>query len=108
MWSDVTQAGQTGWTDAARGTLPGITATVDTSDAGFVTAPAYFASLTGGSQFAQTYIASAHAGSFTFVAVPASAEQGFKADKRLTAAMAENAGLAIAWLAIEVQKGPWT
>ncbi len=107
MWSDVTLAGQTGWADRS-GALREVVAEVDTSDAGFVSTPAYFAWLSGaGSHIAQSFISEANAARFTFVLRPATLAQGFKTDKTMTAAQAEDAGLSIAWFAIEIQRGLW-
>lgn len=110
MWSDVTQAGQTGWTDGAKGTLSEITATVDTSDAGYIETPAYFASVTGATQPVLSFISAATPSSFTLVlrtgfpSAPA-AETAPVAAPGFSAATAENAGWQIAWFAIEMQKG---
>jgi hypothetical protein len=103
MWYDVTLAGQTGWSDKPEGPLAGIQATVDTSDAGFIATPAYFAYLSGTSQVAAGFISSASATSLTFVVRPAS-EQGLESSsaKALTAATAESNGWTIAWIGVEL------
>jgi hypothetical protein len=105
VWSDVTQGGQTGWMDTGSGGFPSIQAAVDTSDAGFLDTPAYFVRLTPVSGLMTSFIASASAASFTLVARPVSAPgllTGLAAlGDGFSAAAAENAGLVIAWLAIE-------
>jgi hypothetical protein len=93
MWSDTTQQGQTGWTDGPVSSLVEIDANVDTSNAGFLATPLYFAYLTGTSQAASGYISSTSATSFTFVVREA---PGLNTN----AAAAESAGWTIAWLAI--------
>ena len=93
LWCDVTPAGTTGWTDASSGGFTSIRATVDTSDAGFLATPAYFARVAPAAGLATSYVESAGAASFTLVARPIL--------PRFTAAAAENAGLVIVWLAIE-------
>jgi hypothetical protein len=102
MWSDVTLAGQTGWSDASDGPLADIEASVDTSDAGFIATPVYFANLAGTFQPASGFITSASSTSFRFVVRPAGAT-GLEAAPAtsLTAAVAESSGWTIAWLAVE-------
>jgi hypothetical protein len=98
IWSDITQPGQTGWTNGSEQSLVEIGATVDTTNAGFFRKPSYFAYLTGTSQAASGFILSASARRFTFVVRPAFAwTPGFQFD----AATAESAGWTIAWVVIE-------
>jgi hypothetical protein len=106
VWSDVTQAGQTGWTDASGAGFQSIQATVDTSDSGFLDTPAYFVRVTPASGLMTSFIALASAASFTLVARPIS-ESAFSTrlaavNDGFSAVAAEKAGLAIAWLAIEL------
>jgi hypothetical protein len=100
IWSDATLAGQTGWTDA-QDPEPVIWATVDTSDAGFVATPAYFAHLAGTSQVTVGFISAASAASFTFVVRYTSTGPG--AGGQTEAAAAESAGWIITWLGIELR-----
>jgi hypothetical protein len=93
IWSDTTQQGQTGWTDVSGSSLVEIETNVDTSNAGLLDTPLYFAYLTGTSQAASGFISSASATSFSFIVREA---PGVKID----AAAAESAGWTIAWLAI--------
>jgi hypothetical protein len=100
MWSDVTQSGQTGWTDGATNPIRELQAVVDTSAAGFIATPAYFARLSGTSQFAAGFISSASAGSFTFVLRP---HVVMVYEKPIDAAMAEDAGWTISWFAVGLE-----
>jgi hypothetical protein len=100
MWYDVTVAGQTGWSDGPDGPLTEIEATVDTSDAGFIATPAYFAYLAGTA--ASGFISSASPTSFTFVVRPAG-PTGLDATV-LTAATAELSGWTISWLGVELAR----
>lgn len=89
LWSDATPQGQTGWTDGMEKPLQEIRATVDTSDAGFIATPAYFARLAGTSQVAAGFVASATASSFTFVVQSGDA---LMRGTSLSAGQAEGAG----------------
>lgn len=97
IWSDSTQAGQTGWFDAKEGWVSAIRATVDTSDAGFVARPAYFAWLTGASLAVEGFISTASAASFTFELRPMVATKD-----TWDAATADSQGWTIRWLAVEL------
>lgn len=105
MWSDITEAGQTGWRDGVRRRVREIEATVDSTDAGFLETPAYFVTVAGATQPVMSFLSATTSTAFTLVlrAVPssnaASEFEGF------TAAAAEKAGWRISWLAIEAQKG---
>jgi hypothetical protein len=107
IWADVTQSGQTGWSAAREGNVAEIQATVDTSDAGFIETPAYFARLTGTSRVASAFVAQATPTSFTFVLRTPAIFSGIYAYTQFSAATAENGGWTIAWCAIEVKKGLW-
>jgi hypothetical protein len=102
IWSDVTQQGMTGWIDltgSPNNRLQEIAATVDTSDAGFIATPVYFAHLAGTSQVVPGFIASAHQASFTYVV---RASDAMVPDIRLNAAHAESNGWTIIWLGVEI------
>lgn len=105
IWSDSTSSGQTGWTTRQSTEIPEIEATVDTSAAGFISTPAYFARLAGASHLAMGYVDSASASNFTFVVrstqalTPGSGQAGFEA------ANAESSGWTIAWLAVQPMGG---
>jgi len=105
MWSDLTPSGQTGWADVAGAATKEITATVGTSDAGFIARPAYFARLAGAAEITTGFIASASATSFTYVVRPASALVELPRTEDFSAARAEANGWTVAWLGIELQKG---
>jgi hypothetical protein len=107
VWSDVTLAGQTGWANRSA-MLPELIVDIDTSDAGYIATPAYFAQLTGSTHLAQTSIESATATGFRFVVRLATPDKGFQPRPVLTAAGAESAGLTVSWFAVEFQKGFWT
>jgi hypothetical protein len=93
LWADVTTTGRTGWTDASSGNFDTIQATVDTSDAGFLATPAYFARVTPAAGLLTFFIESASATAFKVVARPI--------HSRFSAAAAEKAGLVIVWQGIE-------
>lgn len=99
MWSDVTQQGQTGWTLSPESQVSELRAVINTSDAGFVATPAYFAQLTGTSPTTTGFIELAAPASFTFVARFASACTRAAAP---TPAQAESAGWTISWFAIDL------
>ncbi len=106
-WSDATQAGQTGWTTPAQFTTEHslspfafIQTTVDTSAAGFISRPAYFARVTGAPATSSGFITASAADSFTFALRITT-----KDNPKYTAASAESAGVAIEWLAVELMKG---
>lgn len=97
MWSDTTQAGLTAWVDGNEADTANVSATVDTSDAGFVATPAYFAWLTGAGSTNQAYISEAGATSFTFIL-----RQLGGTSFRWDAATANGQGWTIQWLAVEL------
>jgi len=97
MWSDTSQPGSTGWTDFMSKPYRNMSATVDTSAAGFTTTPAYFPRLAGTSQLTACYVLSAGPSSFTFVVQPA-----YEPGTSPVAAMAEKDGWTIEWFAIEL------
>jgi hypothetical protein len=99
IWSDVTQQGSTGWTDGIEMPLREMQATVDTSDAGFIVTPAYFARVDGASQVAAGFISSASPTGFTFVVRPALLQPAH--ELTVNAGRAERAGWVVAWFAIE-------
>jgi hypothetical protein len=103
IWSDETTQGQTGWTDSMANRWPEMQATVDTSAAGFVIAPAYFARLAGTSQAAPGFIRSAGPSSFTFVV---RVDQALTPGTADNAARAEGSGWTIVWLAVELPSQP--
>lgn len=107
VWSDVTQAGQTGWQDRS-GMLPELVADIDSSDAGYIETPAYFAWLSGRTLFVQTYVEVAAPARFKFVVRLAEFDKGFRREPVLNAEQAESGGLTVTWFAIELQKGLWT
>jgi hypothetical protein len=88
MWSDTTEQGQTVWTELASKPVSILQATVDTSDAGFINTPTYFARVVGAPAGSAGYVASTAAGSFTF---------GLRLPASVT-----NPGYAIEWFAIEI------
>jgi hypothetical protein len=98
MWSDATQSGSTGWADFMTAPYKNISATVDTSNAGFVITPAYFPRVAGASQATVSYILSASASSFTLVVQPTYEPGGAGSD----AAKAEDEGWSIQWFAVEL------
>jgi hypothetical protein len=98
-WSDATQRGQTGWIDVKGAKMREIQAVIDTSNAGFIATPAYFAYLSGGAPVAGAFIAAAVPTSFTFVVRVSSA--GARATK-VNAAQAESAGWTVAWFAVDL------
>ncbi len=87
LGSGVTSAGHTGWTDSS-GPVPWIEATVDTSGAGFVKSPQYFASLSPPD--AAVLMVSAGPQSFTVRVVGGD-----------TAAEAESEQWTVTWVGIE-------
>ena len=97
IWSDSTQAGQTGWIDGTDGPLTTISAMVDTSDAGFVATPVYFAWLTGTFDTIEGFISTANATSFTFVL-----QQILLTHDKWNAATANGQGWTIQWFAVEL------
>jgi hypothetical protein len=97
-WSDVTQPGQTGWIDVKGAKVREIQAAIDTSNAGFIATPAYFASLAGGPP-AEAFISTASPSSFTFVVRVSGA--GVQATK-VNAARAESSGWTVSWLAVDL------
>jgi hypothetical protein len=99
LWSDMTQAGQTGWRDGSS-KLGAIEATVDTSDAGFAETPAYFARVLPRIGLSTSYVKSASANSFTLVLqpVPVSSDP----NPQFKASAVQNVGLVIAWIAVEL------
>jgi hypothetical protein len=98
IWSDATQAGQTGWIDGTEAQVPTVSATVDTSDAGFVAIPVYFAWLTGTFGPIEGFISTASATSFTFVLQQAVTTSTLE----LSAATANSDGWTIQWFAVEL------
>jgi len=98
IWSEVTQAGQTVWTDGSEVALRNIIANIDTSDAGFVLTPAYFAWLAGTNNLMQGFITAAGASSFTFVLRPDVPVPG----GGWTAATANSQGWTVQWFAVEL------
>jgi hypothetical protein len=99
IWSDSTQQGSTGWTDFMRTPLQSIRATVDASNGGFLSTPAYFPRLAGTSQPAIAYIEWVGPSAFAFVVQPVPIGSSPVPD----AAKAEELGWNIEWLAIELQ-----
>jgi len=98
-WSDATRPGETGWIDVKDIKAREIQAAIDTSNAGFIMTPAYFAQLAGGPPVARAFIASADPTGFTFV-VPVSGA-GTPAIK-VNAAQAESSGWTINWFAVDL------
>ncbi|HML13964.1 MAG TPA: hypothetical protein VK456_11680 [Xanthobacteraceae bacterium] len=105
MWSDATSSGQTGWTKRVGTAVPEIQATVDTSAAGFITMPAYFARLAGASHLAMGYVGSASASDFTFVVRSTDGLTPGSQDGAFDPATAESDGWTIAWLAVAPMGG---
>jgi hypothetical protein len=105
-WSDTTLPGQTGWIDEPRSTVTQISAIVDTSDAGFIATPAYFARIVGPTRATSGFIRSVTASGFSYVARLTRLVAAEVASKVNNAAMAEQAGWTISWLALELPKGP--
>jgi hypothetical protein len=107
-YSDATQAGQTGWGlpdqlsgEHAKSPFLVLQATVDTSDAGFVETPTYFARATGSLPAAAGYITASAPTSFTFaLRLPGA----YVFD--VTAASLESTGVTIRWLAVELPPSP--
>jgi hypothetical protein len=97
VWSDSTQPGQTGWIDGMEATVANISATVGTSDAGFIAAPAYFAWLGGTSDVIRGFVSSASATGFTFVL-----REIVPPHEAWDAATANGQGWTIQWFAVEV------
>jgi hypothetical protein len=93
VWADKTQQNQTGWSDLNSEQTSEIQATVDTSNAGFIKKPAYFASLVGASLSAFAFISAHSAANFQFVVRPI-----FKVE----AAKAESEGWTITWVGIDL------
>jgi hypothetical protein len=99
IWADTTLPGQTGWTDTGSNIVPGILAIIDTSDAGFLSPPAYVAQLNGPSQAVSQSISSAGSAGFTFqLSFPAS----ISGTPEPNAQQAEAAGWTITWFAAEL------
>ncbi len=103
LWSGSTLAGQTGWatpdqltTEHSLSPFVFVQTTVDTSAAGFISRPAYFARVTGAPATAAGYITASAADNFTFALRITT-----KDNPKYTAASAESAGVAIEWLAVE-------
>lgn len=97
IWSDATQADQTGWTDAKEAWVSTIRATVDTSAGGFVATPVYFAWLRGASAAIEGFISTASAASFTF-----ELRQIVVTKEKWDAATANSLGWTIRWFAVEL------
>ena len=104
IWSDTTQAGQTGWSDVTGDEFAAIQARIDTSDAGFTQTPAYFTRVVSAPGPVTSYVSSANATGFTIVAREfqiAALREDTAAKPTLTAAAAEAGGVTIAWFATE-------
>jgi len=97
IWSEATAPGQTGWTDGSEGPVQNISATVDTSAAGFVTTPAYFAWLAGTTEVIEGFVSAADMASFTFVL-----RQMLTVRGKWNAAMANSQGWTVRWFAVEL------
>jgi hypothetical protein len=97
IWSDQTLAGQTGWIDGNEAWVSNISAVVDTSDAGFVATPAYFAWLIQSSGVSEGFILKAGATSFTFVLREIVAPSA-----KFDAATANSQGWTVQWFAVEL------
>jgi hypothetical protein len=96
-WSDATQRGQTGWIDVRGTKVREIQAAIDTSNAGFIAMPAYFACLAGGPPVASAFISTAGPTSFTFVVRVSGA---VAPATKVNAARAESSGWTVSWFAV--------
>ncbi len=102
MWSDETLSGQTGWSDAVLVGNAEIRAQVDTSNAGFVTTPVYFARVVGASLATTGFLLSTSAASFTYALRDAATLlPNLGGASKFDAAAAEGAGWTISWFAVE-------
>ena len=106
FWADTTQAGSTGWQKGTQDRVPEVQASVDTSQAGFVDTPAYFASVTAGASPVAAFVSAATPTGFTLIVRAGFHSQATSkaviAGSDFNAAAAEKAGWAINWFAIEL------
>jgi hypothetical protein len=110
FWADTTQPGHTGWQNGTQDLAREIQATVDTTGAGFVSTPAYFALVTATTYPVAAFISEATPTSFTFVARGGFQSSDIAAQSVVVvtdfnAAAAEKAGWTISWFGIEMPQG---
>jgi hypothetical protein len=109
IWFDTTEAGYTGWTDATFAGVKAIRVMIDTSDAGFLSTPAYFARANSSIGLNSSFITAATPSTFTVIMhhITLSAAGAHAAiSANFNATVAERAGVTVSWLAIEHEASP--